>query len=147
MKIWIKDLEKGTLEKLEPFEDKDLEYTMAVELLPEIAPQHVARIKALAASGAEIVTVALRRVDLSAPSDNLLDAIDQEKYLLLPNTSGARDAEEAIRLARLARLALVLRGPDLLLRLGQRGLDRLRCRNQQVERFPTTITARGHDEC
>jgi thiazole synthase len=57
------------------------------------------------ASGAEIVTVALRRVDLDAPSDNMLDAIDKERYLLLPNTSGARDADEAVRLARLARAA------------------------------------------
>jgi len=58
---------------------------------------------AIEASGAEIVTVALRRVDLDAPSDNLLDAIDREKYLLLPNTSGARNADEAVRLARIAR--------------------------------------------
>jgi thiazole synthase len=60
---------------------------------------------AMAASGAEIVTVALRRVDLKAPSDNMLDAVDQRKYLLLPNTSGARTAEEAIRLAHIARAA------------------------------------------
>lgn len=57
------------------------------------------------ASGAEIVTVALRRVDLDAPEDNLLDAIDRDKYLLLPNTSGARNADEAIRLAHIARAA------------------------------------------
>ncbi len=60
---------------------------------------------ALAASGASIVTVALRRVDLNAPSDSMLDAVDQSKYLLLPNTSGARTAEEAIRLAHIARAA------------------------------------------
>ena len=60
---------------------------------------------AIEASGAQIVTVALRRVDLNAPSDNMLDAIDREKYLLLPNTSGARNAEEAIRLAKIARAA------------------------------------------
>ena len=50
---------------------------------------------ALAASGAEIVTVALRRADLSGQSDpfaNILDFIDPEKYLLLPTTSGAMDA-------------------------------------------------------
>jgi thiazole synthase len=57
----------------------------------------------LAATGAEIVTVALRRVDLNAPADNLLDAIDRSKYLLLPNTSGAANADEAIRLAHIAR--------------------------------------------
>jgi thiazole synthase len=59
--------------------------------------------RAIEASGAEIVTVALRRVDLDAPQDSLLDAIDRDKYLLLPNTSGARNAEEAVRLARIAR--------------------------------------------
>ena len=61
--------------------------------------------QALAASGAEIVTVALRRVDLSDPQDNLMEAVDRDRYLFLPNTSGARDAEEAIRLARIARAA------------------------------------------
>ncbi|GAA5483462.1 thiazole synthase [Haloferula sargassicola] len=60
---------------------------------------------ALAASGTRIVTVALRRADLSGGHDpfaNILDFIDPEKYLLLPNTSGAMNAEEAVRLARLA---------------------------------------------
>ena len=60
---------------------------------------------ALEASGTEIVTVALRRADLSGEKDpfaNILEFIDPEKYLLLPNTSGAMNAEEAVRLARLA---------------------------------------------
>jgi len=61
--------------------------------------------KAIEASGSEIVTVALRRVDLENPEDDLLNAIDTSRYLLLPNTSGARDAQEAVRLARLARAA------------------------------------------
>ena len=61
--------------------------------------------QALAASGAEIVTVALRRVDIDNPADNMLAEIDRDKYLLLPNTSGARNAEEAVRLSRLARAA------------------------------------------
>ncbi|MGA0111562.1 MAG: thiazole synthase, partial [Chthoniobacterales bacterium] len=63
---------------------------------------------ALEASGAEIVTVALRRADLTGSGDpfaNILDFIDQEKFLLLPNTSGAMDAGEAVRLARLAATA------------------------------------------
>ena len=57
---------------------------------------------ALEASGTEIVTVALRRADLTGEKDpyaNILDYIDPEKYLLLPNTSGAMNAEEAVRLA------------------------------------------------
>lgn len=61
--------------------------------------------QALAAAGTEIVTVALRRVELANPEDNLLRALDYERYLLLPNTSGARTAEEAVRLTRLARAA------------------------------------------
>src|SRR5258706_3988960 len=63
---------------------------------------------ALAASGTEIVTVALRRADLSGKKDpfaNILEFIDRDKYLLLPNTSGAMNAEEAVRLARLAAAA------------------------------------------
>src|SRR3989442_15769234 len=63
---------------------------------------------ALEASGAEIVTVALRRADLSGKKDpfaNILEFIDPERYLLLPNTSGAMNAEEAVRLARLAAAA------------------------------------------
>ncbi|NOS69463.1 MAG: thiazole synthase [Verrucomicrobia bacterium] len=60
---------------------------------------------ALAASGAEMVTVALRRADLSGKKDpfaNILEFIDPEKFLLLPNTSGAMNAAEAVRLSRLA---------------------------------------------
>jgi thiazole synthase len=61
--------------------------------------------QALEASGTEIVTVALRRADLSGKKDpfaNILEFIDGERYLLLPNTSGAMNAAEAVRLARLA---------------------------------------------
>jgi len=60
---------------------------------------------ALAASGTQLVTVALRRADLSGKKDpfaNILEFIDPKKYLLLPNTSGAMNAEEAVRLAHLA---------------------------------------------
>ncbi len=64
-----------------------------------------AMMAAIEASGAEVVTVALRRVDLSDPADSMLSRIDPERYLLLPNTSGARDADEAVRIARLARAA------------------------------------------
>src|SRR5438552_17571550 len=61
---------------------------------------------ALEASGTRMVTVALRRVDLDATGGpDILQFIDQSRVLLLPNTSGALDAEEAVRLARLARAA------------------------------------------
>ncbi|MBI5700255.1 thiazole synthase [Candidatus Saganbacteria bacterium] len=66
-------------------------------------PSNNALKSALDASEAEIVTVALRRIDLNGKFDNILDAIDKDKYTLLPNTSGARTAEEAIRIARLAK--------------------------------------------
>ncbi len=56
------------------------------------------------ACGTEMVTVALRRVDPTA-EDDILDAIPGERVLLLTNTSGADDADEAVRLARLARAA------------------------------------------
>ena len=58
----------------------------------------------LEASGTEIVTVALRRVNLDKKGEkNLLDFIDLKKYTLLPNTAGCYSAEEAIRVAHLAR--------------------------------------------
>ena len=61
--------------------------------------------EALDASGCEMVTVALRRVDLANPQDDIMSVLDRRKFLFLPNTSGARDADEAVRLARLARAA------------------------------------------
>jgi thiazole synthase len=59
--------------------------------------------RAIAASGAEMVTVAVRRVNLDRSKESLLDFIDPEKYFLLPNTAGCYTAEEAIRAARLGR--------------------------------------------
>ncbi len=61
--------------------------------------------QAIEASGTEMVTVALRRVDLENPEDDIMSALDRDKCVFLPNTSGARNAEEAIRLAHLARAA------------------------------------------
>lgn len=58
---------------------------------------------ALAASGAEMVTVAVRRVNLDRSKESLLDFIDPDKYFLLPNTAGCYTADEAIRTARLGR--------------------------------------------
>jgi thiazole synthase len=63
-----------------------------------------------AESGAQMVTVAIRRIKL-ASGENLLDYIDTEKYSLLPNTAGCFTAEEAVRTARLAREAT---GTDLI---------------------------------
>jgi thiazole synthase len=64
--------------------------------------------EALDASGAELVTVALRRADLTGQGDtqaDILEFIDASRYLLVPNTSGALNAEEAVRLARLSAAA------------------------------------------
>jgi thiazole synthase len=58
---------------------------------------------ALEASGAEMVTVAVRRVNLDRSMESLLDFIDPRRYFLLPNTAGCYTADEAIRAARLAR--------------------------------------------
>ena len=58
--------------------------------------------KALAASGAEVITVAIRRVDFNA-EDHLMNHIDPSRYKILPNTAGCYSAKEAIRVARLSR--------------------------------------------
>jgi thiazole synthase len=58
---------------------------------------------AIEASGAEMVTVAVRRVNLDRSSESLLDYTDPRRYFLLPNTAGCYTAEEAIRAARLGR--------------------------------------------
>ncbi len=59
---------------------------------------------ALEASGAEVVTVAIGRLNLDRPGERtLLDEIDWSRYFVLPNTAGARTAEEAVRIARLGR--------------------------------------------
>ncbi|MCB9487475.1 MAG: thiazole synthase [Deltaproteobacteria bacterium] len=67
------------------------------------SPQMMAA--ALEASGSELVTMALRRVDLTSPDDSMMNHLNPDRYLLLPNTSGARDAEEAVRLAKMSRAA------------------------------------------
>jgi thiazole synthase len=64
------------------------------QLIPEI----------IASSGSQVVTVALRRIDINAETDNIIDHIPRSVQLM-PNTSGARNADEAVRIARLARAA------------------------------------------
>jgi len=60
----------------------------------------------LAASGSELVTMAMRRVQLAGPDDGILNYLPKDRYNWLPNTSGVRDAKEAIFAAELARQAL-----------------------------------------
>src|SRR5439155_26026690 len=58
-------------------------------------------VQAHEASGAEMITVAVRRVNLDRTKESLLDYIDASKYFLLPNTAGCYTADEAVRTARL----------------------------------------------
>ncbi|HEY3490473.1 MAG TPA: thiazole synthase [Candidatus Deferrimicrobiaceae bacterium] len=68
-------------------------------------PNNQTMVRALEASGAEIVTVAVRRVELDRGKASLLDHIDLKKYTLLPNTAGCFTADDAIRTCMLAREA------------------------------------------
>ena len=70
-------------------------------------PNQQVMLDALEASGAEIVTVAIRRLDLGDPSgQGVLDVLDRSKYTILPNTAGCFTARDAILTAQLAREAL-----------------------------------------
>jgi len=66
-------------------------------------PDFITMQKAWEASGAEIITVAIRRVNLDRTQESLLDYIDLNRYTILPNTAGCYTAEEAIKTAMLAR--------------------------------------------
>ncbi|MDR2862600.1 MAG: thiazole synthase [Puniceicoccales bacterium] len=62
--------------------------------------------ESLAASGTEIVTVSIKRIQFGKKEDPILDSLDRSRLLLLPNTSGVRDAREAVFAAQMAREAL-----------------------------------------
>ena len=66
-------------------------------------PSNTVMADAHRASGADMVTVAVRRVDLTKSKESLIDYIDQSKIFLLPNTAGCYTADEAVRTARLGR--------------------------------------------
>jgi len=69
-------------------------------------PSHAVMVAAHDASGADMVTVAVRRVNISdRSSESLLDFIDTDRYFILPNTAGCYTADEAVRTARLGREA------------------------------------------
>jgi thiazole synthase len=61
--------------------------------------------RAVDAAGSDVVTVAVRRVDVDDPQDSFLRWIDPSQYVFLPNTSGARNAEEAVRIANIAKFS------------------------------------------
>ena len=70
-------------------------------------------IASIEASGAEIVTVAVRRIDLQNEKDSsILDYISPDKYTILPNTAGAYTTKDAVRMAKLGRE--ILGGKNLL---------------------------------
>jgi thiazole synthase len=82
-----------------PFRSRLIVGTGKYRTFPEMA-------RAIEASGADMVTVAVRRVNLTDKSkESLLDYLDRDKYFLLPNTAGCYSADEAIRAARLGREA------------------------------------------
>ncbi len=68
-------------------------------------PDYPTMVRALEASGAEIVTVAVRRVNLDRTKESLLDHVDPKRYTLLPNTAACYTADDAVRTCRLAREA------------------------------------------
>src|SRR3712207_4890835 len=69
--------------------------------------------RSIAASGSEIVTVAVRRVQTNAPGhEGLAEALDWSKIWMLPNTAGCQTAEDAIRVARLGREMAKLLGQE-----------------------------------
>ncbi len=65
---------------------------------------HALMAEVIRQTGVQVVTVALRRIDFAAPEENVMQHVPRE-CLLMPNTSGARNAEEAVRIARIARAA------------------------------------------
>lgn len=70
-------------------------------------PNHQVMLEAIEASGAEVVTVAIRRLNLNDPTqESVLDLLDRKRYTVLPNTAGCFTAKDAILTARLAREAL-----------------------------------------
>ncbi len=97
-------LEPTAAPAVEPLEIADRTFTSRLILGSGKYTDNDAMVRSFAASGTEMVTVALRRVNLSDPDgDAFIHHIDREKYLFLPNTAGCYTAEEAIRTARLAR--------------------------------------------
>jgi thiazole synthase len=90
----------------------DLEFRSRLIMGTGRFPNHDVLLRSLRASGTELVTVAIRRVNLDDPTGgNLLSLIQQEKFRLLPNTAGCYTVKDAVMTAELAREAL---GTDLI---------------------------------
>lgn len=94
-----------THQTTQPLKIADREFTSRLFVGTGKFSSNAAMRDAVAASGTQIVTVALKRANLTGDADpfaSILEFLDPERYLILPNTSGAMNAEEAVRLARLA---------------------------------------------
>ncbi len=92
----------------EPLRIAGREFTSRLMIGTGKFSSHTLMAQTLEASGAQIIPVSLRRADLSGKKDpyaDILEYIDRDKYLIMANTSGAINAEEAVRLARLAAAA------------------------------------------
>lgn len=97
------DKEGGSL-NLPPLEIAGRSFASRLFLGTGKFPDSQTMVRAFEAAATEVVTVALRRVDLADTSDaSFVNHIDQERYLFLPNTAGCYTADEAVRTARLAR--------------------------------------------
>src|SRR3989304_1617682 len=97
--------------------------------------------KAIELSGAEIVTVAVRRVNITDPNkENLLDYLDPKKYTILPNTAGCYTAEDAVRTCRLARAAVMPLAAPIGSGLGIRNPYNIRIIMEQA-RVPVIVDA------
>src|SRR5262252_3883672 len=89
-----------------PFTIADRTFTSRLIVGTGKYPSHAVMAQAHAASGADMVTVAVRRVNLSDRTrESLLDYIDTSRLFILPNTAACYNADEAIRTARLGREA------------------------------------------
>lgn len=94
----------STLTHADPFVVAGVELRSRLFLGTGKYPSEELQLAALEASGCEIVTVTLRRVDLDAPAKRtIFDTIDWSRYRVLPNTAGCKTADEAVRIAHLAR--------------------------------------------
>jgi thiazole synthase len=89
----------------DPFVIADREFRSRLIIGTGKYPSHAVMRAAHEASGADMATVAVRRVDITRQSESLLDYIDTTQIFLLPNTAACYTAEEAIRTARLGREA------------------------------------------
>lgn len=89
-----------------PFQIADREFSSRLIVGTGKYKDNLTMVKAIRATGAEMVTVAIRRIDLDRTKDEgILYHLDPKEFLLLPNTAGCYTAEDAIRYARLARAA------------------------------------------